>query len=66
MSALPPATNSTSLHSSTVNSWLYSKVAYVPQKPVIFDESIFYNMTYGWSVSGLIFTRKDSRFSDPQ
>lgn len=24
--------------------WLYSRVAYVPQKPVIFDESIFYNL----------------------
>lgn len=23
-------------------------MAYVPQKPVIFDESIFYNLTYGW------------------
>jgi ABC-type multidrug transport system fused ATPase/permease subunit len=23
-------------------------VAYVPQKPIIFDESIFYNLTYGW------------------
>ena len=27
--------------------WLYSRVAYVPQKPVIFDESIYYNLVYG-------------------
>ncbi len=30
--------------------WLYSKIAYVPQKPIIFNESIYYNMTYGWPV----------------
>lgn len=28
--------------------WLYSQIAYVPQKPIIFDESIFYNLCYGW------------------
>ena len=28
--------------------WLYSKVAYVPQKPTMFDETIYYNIVYGW------------------
>eukprot|EP00056_Hartaetosiga_gracilis_P008735 m.125583 g.125583 ORF g.125583 m.125583 type:complete len:965 (+) comp12984_c0_seq1:67-2961(+) len=28
--------------------WLYSKVAYVPQKPTMFDENIYYNLVYGW------------------
>jgi ABC-type multidrug transport system fused ATPase/permease subunit len=40
----------TFLHSHT-RSWLYSKIAYVPQKPIIFDESIFYNLCYGWDAA---------------